>query len=325
MTADRWNSVQGPLGSTMVLIRTKSVDSSSLALLERLRAQVECPVHLALDRVSGAEPVPEGLEHVALTAAKLADMGLFITGDVLWRCGDYAFYAARRQFPDVEFFWIIEPDVRINIESAADFFYFFTRHADIDLLVTFLGPADGSYPWTETMRPFASSPHKCMYPLLRLSARAIDHLLKQRQILSERFIKEPMADGRLRGHELWPNDEVFTATQLYENGFKIADLNFTGIRFYDSQTFSFQFPVSETRFRAYPLDGKIYHPVLASSAFLNKVIGMFLHIRNNGGPADHIKALFDRTALYDDIELECGLAARDDFAAQVRAAMEACS
>jgi hypothetical protein len=248
-------------------------------------------------------------------------MGLFMTGDVLWRCGDYAFYAARRQFPYVEFFWIIEPDVRINIESAGDFFYFFTRHPDIDLLVSFLGPADGSYPWTETMRPFARNPHKCMYPLLRLSARAIDHLLEQRQILSNRFMKETMADGRLRGHELWPNDEVFTATQLYENGFKIADLNFTGIPFYDDRTFSFQFPVSETRFKSFPLDGKIYHPVLASDAFLNKVMRMFLHIRNNGGPASHIQALFDRIALYDDIQLECGRAAREEFAAQISAAI----
>ena len=260
-----------------------------------------------------------------MTPDVLQELGLYVTGDASWRCGDYAYYTARRAYPAADLFWMVEPDVRFNFDNVADFFRIYDQRPDVDLFATQLGPADATYAWTAMMAPFAERPQRCMFPVTRLSARAVDHLLLKRQALSRRFAAELGADGRPRSPDHWPNDEVFVATMLVEAGMACADLNSLGRSVYDHTTFSYQFPFSEQRFRLRGRDGMIYHPVLKSDAFLRKVRGMFEHIRNGGGPGLFIHDLFDRPELIEDIRLECGSDAADQFLSDVRAAATALS
>ena len=309
-------------GSTCILIRTHYSDPLIGEFAARLRHDTGWPVYLVLDETKGpADPAP-GEDRISLTYGLFEAMGLYSTPDIGWRCGDYALYAARKALPDVTYFWMIEPDVRIGLQDLGDFFGYFAAHPDYDLLATYYGAAGPEYQWTAMIAPFAAHPKKCMFPIVRFSARALDYLLLRRRLLSEAFWSGRYTDGRLRSLEIWPNDEVFTATMLHEGGFRAADLNATGREFYDSQSFSYAYPISLQRFNGMAADGRIYHPVLASGAFLRKIRSMFEHVRLNAGPASLMRGLFDRQDLYDDIRAECGDGDADSFAADVRAALD---
>jgi hypothetical protein len=213
---------------TVILIRTYYVDAEIVHLCKGLRASTGCGVSLVLDRFRHHPDAPAELDSIPMTRQVLEELGLYVTGDVSWRCGDYAYYIARRAYPAAEFFWMVEPDVRFNFDDAGDFFRLYDRRPDVDLFATQLGPADETYAWTAMMAPFAERPQRCMFPVTRLSARAVDHLLMKRQELSRRFAYELGADGRPRSQANWPNDEVFVATGLFEAGMSCADLNSLG-------------------------------------------------------------------------------------------------
>jgi hypothetical protein len=307
--------------STVILVRTHFVDDMVEGLAERLRRETGWPVCLMLDRVRGGDIDPGANEHIDLTTKLLENLGLFVTHDALWRCGDYALYAARQRYARTEFFWMIEPDVRVNLRDFGDFFHLFARHPEYDLLATHLGIADESYPWTAMMRPFAPRPSKCMFPIVRLSGRALDYLIECRREMGRRFMSEVQPDGTLRSQDAFPNDEVFTATELSKSDFLCGDINDTGIEFYNNATFNFAFPQPDRRLRELRPDGKIYHPVDKGSEYIRKVRGRFEHIRNNGGPAAFIRDLFERPELIDNIQMECGPEESARFAADVEEAI----
>src|ERR1700761_4536176 len=129
-----------------------------------------------------------------------------------WLCGDYALYRARAECPEAEHIWLIEYDVAINFARASDFF---ARFADdtADFLAFDYEPATPAWSWTRLMRPFGEPVMRCMFPVVRLSARALDHLLDQRRALAE------------VAPEVWPNDESFVATVLTRDGFVCRSLN----------------------------------------------------------------------------------------------------
>jgi hypothetical protein len=310
---------------TVILIRTYYVDPEIVDLCQRLKASTGCSVALVLDRFRHHPGAPADVDCIPMTREVLEEFGLYMTGDASWRCGDYAYYTARRAYPAAEFLWMVEPDVRFNFDDAGDFFRLYAQRPDVDLFATQLGPADDTYAWTAMMAPFAERPQRCMFPVTRLSARAVDHLLIKRQELSGRFVSEPGPDGGQHSPANWPNDEVFVATEVFQAGMVSADLNSLGRSVYDHSTFSYQFPFSEQRFRLRPRDNKIYHPVLQSDAFLRKVRGMFEHVRNSGGPGRFIHDLFDRPELIDDIRLELGALQAEAFLQEVRLAVRALS
>ncbi len=315
-------STDANVDKTLVLIRTHYIDDLVTGLIDKIQKETGFTVYLVLDETKGPLEKPANLKQVSLTQDLFASMRLYSTPDVGWRCGDYALYAARLAVPDAGYFWMIEPDVRISQEDLGRFFQHFGEHRSYDMLAPYYGDAGPEYKWTAMIAPFSAHPKKCMFPIVRFSARALDYLLLRRRILSQVFWNERYRDGRLRSLEIWPNDEVFTATMIQEGGFQAADLNSTGTQFYDEQTFSYAFPISLQRFASRPMDGRVYHPVLASDAFLRKTRSMLEHLRRNAGPASLIRGLFDRQELYDDITAECGAAEAQAFAADVRASLE---
>ena len=307
-------------GPTRILIRTHYVDDVVDALADQLRRDTGWPVCLVVDETKGKLPGMAGREYLGLTQEVFAGLQLYSTPDIGWRCGDYALYAARQAFPEASHFWMVEPDVRIGLGDVGPFFRHFEERPDYDLLATYYGRAGAEYMWTAMIAPFCAEPRKCMFPIVRFSAAALDYLLLQRRVLSSAFREERYWDGRLRSLEIWPNDEVFTASMLHQGGFVASDINGLGGSFYNDQTFSYAFPISLARFGSRPLDGQIYHPVLQGEAFLRKVRSMFEHVRLNRGPASLMRGLFARRDLYDDIRAECGGEESERFEADVQVA-----
>lgn len=295
-----------PADAPVILLRTHFVDEQIRAMAARLRRETGWRVTLVLDCTRNEAEVGESDDVIRLTRALFEELGVLPVADASWRCGDYAFYAARRHYPGAAFFWMIEPDLRLNFADWGAFFRGFDPARDADLLVTHLTPAEDHHAWKRTMAPFSQRTMTCMYPLLRVSARAVDIMHEARRALTQRFLNEALPDGTMRSHADWPNDEIFTATTLQERGLVCRDINSEGRQFYDALSFSFAHLISAKRLDRSPPDGKLHHPVEHGTEYMRKLRGRFEHIRNHGGPAQFIRDLFDRDELYEDVRLECG-------------------
>lgn len=314
---------EGDAASPVILLRTHFVDESIRAMADRLRRETGWRVTLVVDCTRGEPALRAEDMAIRLTRDLFDTLGVLPVADACWRCGDYAFYAARRQYPKAAFFWMIEPDLRLNFADWGTFLHAFDSAQDADLLVSHLEPAQDHHAWTRSMAPFSERPVTCMYPLLRVSGRAVDRMHDERQTLTRRFREDTLPDVTRRRPEDWPNDEIFTATVLTAAGFLCRDFNSDGRVFYDAASFSFAHLISAKRLDASPPDRKIHHPVEHGAEFLRKVRGRFEHIRNHGGPAQFIRDLFDRDELYEDIRVECGEAESERFKHDVREAIAA--
>lgn len=243
----------------MILFRTRDLTPLHRAFAEELAATGE-PFACVVDERTGpvdTSPWPK----VSLTVPACEALGLFCTGDVGWRCGDYGFYLARRQFPDERYFWMIEPDVRFGGGTAGDLFAKF-RTETADLIVADLRPADHTYFWEFTLIARGLRVHRCIFPLVRLSARAIDDLLPKRVTLSR---------SKHRQSE-WPNDEVFVATMLANNpGMVCRDLNDFGETLWDPGTLTFWEPLNGEALPMRQDRLTVYHPVLFGAEYRAKV------------------------------------------------------
>lgn len=312
------------LEAPMILLRTHFIDAQIRAMASRLRRETGWRVTLVLDctRSEPSEPdLADDGDVIRLTHAIFDELGVLPVADASWRCGDYSFYAARKRYPDVPFFWMIEPDLRLNFADWGIFFRAFDLAQDVDLLVTHLAPAEDHHAWKQTMAPYSRRPITCMYPLLRVSARAVDVMHKRRRALTQQFQDETLLHGGTHSHAKWPNDEIFTATTLDEAGLVCRDINGESQKFYDERSFSFAHLISAKRLDRSPPDEKIYHPVEHGTEFMRKLRGRFEHIRNHGGPAQYIRDLFDRDDLYEDVRLECGEAESEHFRSDVKVAI----
>ncbi len=212
-------------------------------------------VAVAVDETAGVVDVGEHRK-ISVTAAACRELGLHCPDDFAWRNGDYNLYLARKAFPAARYFWMVEPDVEHSFASFEQFVALFDRMPDIDLLTSHLLPADREWYWQRTIKDGPVSVHRCFFPLIRISSRAIDLCLKQRQ-----------KDRRsLYSRLFWPNDEALVATTVIRAGLKVADLNGAGAPVYTEDSFGYE-----------PLDGddgwfrrtpnQVYHPVLYGDAY----------------------------------------------------------
>ncbi len=247
-----------------VLIRTHYVDDQLLAFAGRLSEDGAFDVHVLADETRG--PLDFGsIPKLSLTLESLAALGLYTQApSLLWRCGDYGLYLARQALPQYDGFWMIEPDVRLKAARPSDILARFPGPEEVDLLAGRLRPADDDWDWGVTMDPAAGPVWRCLFAVIRLSARAIDLLYDVRR----RASAEHLAEGR--DPKLWPNDEAFVASTLAHSGLTLRDLNAFG-QVYDDAGFSFWFPLSERELEATGREGFIYHPVLSGQAYFLKL------------------------------------------------------
>jgi hypothetical protein len=244
----------------MILLRTQKLDPATYRFAEQLSScgygRVACVVDERFISVDTA-PWPK----VSLTTAACEALGLYCPGDVGWRCGDYGLYLARKQFPDETFFWMIEYDVRIGGDPAS-LFAMFDPMVKVDLLAPCLRPADRTWFWEYTIAARGITVHRCLFPIVRVSARAIDYLAAKRVALARHE----------RRRRAWPNDESFVATVLVNNPVMVCrDLNDFGRALYNSETFSFELPHDGDTIRMRDDTPTIYHPVLFGADYRAKI------------------------------------------------------
>jgi hypothetical protein len=257
--------------STRLLIRTAHIDAAVLTFARELQAASGHPAALIVD-ASGAPADATGAV-ASLSVPGAADGGcpvllqlsrqacaalqLHCPEDFAWKCGDYGYYLARRQFPGTERFWMFETDVRFYGGDAAEFFSFFDARQDIDFLAAHLRPAGHSWFWRRTARARDAAPFRCLFPVTRLSSRAIDAALQHR-----------VQHGRLRRRRLlWPNDEALVATTLLNGDFVCRDFNDFGREFYRQEIFYHGSPIDGDHFQPDCPQIQLAHPVLFGASY----------------------------------------------------------
>jgi hypothetical protein len=253
----------------MVLVRTHTFDTRVDQMLIRLAAESGHWVGCVVDETRGSVDCRRWPK-VAITAPACTALGLFCPPDFPWRCGDYGLYLARMAFPNVTHFWMIENDLELRFSHAGDFFSRYER-AEADFIAAYLGRRFPNWYWHHVVERRYVTVYGCLFPIVRLSVRALDHLLKERQ-----------SESRM-AHESteWPNDEAFVACELVSHGFRCRDLNSFGRRFCTRRTLSFRQPLLLSELEGQDPDNMLYHPVLSRDAFERKIARVRNQIRPN--------------------------------------------
>lgn len=235
----------------MILLRTMSFSAQTAAFARRLAAESGQKICFVIDERKGAVDTAE-FDKISLTRQACRRLGLYCPLDFGWRCGDYGFYLARQRYADEKSFWLIEYDVRLVGPDTGDFFRNFEGADDVDLIAGHFRVAERWWYWTHTMAARGESVWRCLFPVVRLSSKAIDFLHAQRKA----FARKPL---RLAN---WPNDESFVATMLSRAGAHCADLNDFGRVLYDDTTYTFHKPFDGEQVDDTAMPLRVYHPIL---------------------------------------------------------------
>jgi hypothetical protein len=235
----------------MLLFRTHQFDLNTRAYCLELSREAGLEVVCLADESHGPLDVGD-LPKISVSESALAALGLHRPKEVQWRCGDYGLYLAAQAYPEVEYFWLLEYDVRIrSLDRLANFFSGFAND-ETDLIAPLLGVRGADWWWRPAMASRGRPVYGCLFPLVRASAR-----------LAEAGLAERLRIGHSPIYRLfWPNDESFLATHAMRSGLSCRDLNAGGRDLYTAQTFSFHAPISGEVLEAMPPDGMIHHPVL---------------------------------------------------------------
>ncbi len=242
--------------TALILIRTHFVDDRIAEMARRLAAGGAYDVLLAIDETAG--PVEtRGLPKLSMTLDSCVRLGLAVAFDKpLWRCGDYAFYHALALGRAYRRYWLIEYDVAVNFADPLDFFRLFDERASEDYLAACLKVADKGWHWRERAARRFPVVYSALFPVVRLSAGAVERLLERR-----RFEAKNLRDADAH----WPNDESFVASAANDIGLTAADFNAYG-EFYSEATFA---PHLLRHLSELPEpDNMLYHAVRGGAAYL---------------------------------------------------------
>ena len=242
--------------SYVAAFRTHIWDEYTAKLAERFFAA--CPhavrkVVLA-DETRGPLDVPH--EKVSHTASSREALGLtaYSAENVLWYCGDYAFYLLVEALPGHDFYIMSENDVAVNVslepmmEAAA--------RRSIDIILHEVRPSTPDWAWYENGSAAFAEPWRCYMFFMIASARAARVLLDVRREQAAAFDAGELSE--------WPYCETFIPSALKA----IPGMMFEEVgAFADTSALSFRPRLSDRdpRTRA---PGSIAHPVYESSRFI---------------------------------------------------------
>ena len=169
---------------------------------------------------------------------------------LMWYCADYVFYAVKKYFPDYDYYWQLEYDVFCNGSSYKPFFERYNQQ--VDLITTGLNKVEDNSKWCWVEKTDwiydDTQLYSSFFPIVRLSASAIDFLYKRRIEMSEIF------SGICKSKQnRWLHCELFVPTELLNNNFTSAKLN-------EPLRLTPNYDLNEERIFENP-DYKIYHPV----------------------------------------------------------------
>ena len=194
------------------------------------------------------------LQSVDATTAWAVSSGLRAVPDWGWRCGDYFYYALRQAKPDFDYYWLIEPDV-VFIGETADFFRRFDGATE-DALGKGYRRYEEDIPFTRGLP--GVDHYKAIYPLTRMSGRAID-MLRARRIA--------YGQGQV-GNRFFSNDEIFTFSNVSaEPGYHAAALEQFAPDWFAGASFDTNPTVLLEALLADPPVNKVLHPVRSRYEF----------------------------------------------------------
>ena len=178
-------------------------------------------VSLIVDQTVSVHEWPDHVNLIALDINFLDSMNLYHGfGRVGWRCGDYFYYLALKEF-SFDYLWLIESDVFFDYDDLGQFFTPFDA-VEADFISHRVRRREPEWYWHRSMAELGySEVYGSLFPLTRISRPALTHLLTHRQRISERFISSS-AEGLL-----FPNDEAFTASILENGQFSMQSLSDT--------------------------------------------------------------------------------------------------
>ncbi len=236
---------------TLVILRAHKADADTFAAYDRYAGLRSADLVICCDERNGAVDMG-GRAQLSWDRDRLAALGLFAHPRCGWRCGDYAYYVTRAARPDYDLYWLVEPDVVINVDDL-DAAFDRLNSAEADFLAPRFALRDDRWEWARTMRYRYERVYGCIFPLTRLSARAIDHLHAARRASLVAESAETFA--------AWPNDEAFVSTELYNHGFACLELQSGLPGCYTRETLRTAIPHDRAALESRQPDGLIYHPV----------------------------------------------------------------
>ncbi|WP_298421995.1 hypothetical protein [Rhodoblastus sp.] len=246
---------------TAIIIRTHFFDAAVEDLASRLTSETTLDVLIVVDETKGFVSIPPTFNKLAFNNDDLTRLELATPQRVGWLCGDYFFYVAREHLTSHHYFWIIEPDVIINADHLSTFFQHFNAISD-DLLAISLAPRFKHWSWHDAMSEYVPKVYGCLFPILRLSANAVDYLYRKRKLMSHDYLTTN------KDIEKIPNDEAVVASYLVNNNFfKCRDINDVVKAYIGWKTFSGVMPISRTFLNLNKRDDFIYHSVRSGEEF----------------------------------------------------------
>lgn len=245
-------------GNTAALIRCRSIGPREKALFDYLAAYFgDDAVWFVMDGTK-QQASPEQADHgatVVMSRELIQSLGIPLTHDAAWRFGDYCYYAARHALKDrFDYYWLIEDDVLINFDKPSDFFDIFTGNS-ADFLAPTFGPRGAEWYWSRSVGAYLGERvYGCLFPITRLSGKAVDHLALQRAAMCAL-----PGDLDARGY---PNDEAFVSTTLARDGFICQNLNaIAPENCFSSDVFHSEFPVMPEEAYLSQRKNVVLHPV----------------------------------------------------------------
>ena len=171
--------------------------------------------------------------------------------NLMWYCSDYPFYIIRNVFPNYDFYWSFEYDVFCNGKSYRIFFDKYNDNSDFIVSHYRNLRNDPDWYWKINTDWVYNQTEKfaCFFPVVRLSAKAIDFLYNKR-IEQESFYKTFENKEAI----FWPFCEIFVPTELTNNGFSVKNIDSEKLRFAPVYNLNIE------RIFENP-DYKLYHPV----------------------------------------------------------------
>lgn len=227
-------------------------------------------IFFIVDELKEPKLLPENLNKVSLSTDFLEKNKLYSQGRVAWACGDYFYYVFRQQV-EAEHYWLIEPDVLLNLDSSADFFGFFVENT-VDALVMNFGKAPEKWTWYQSAKNLLDPPYRCFFPLTRLSKSAVDVMYKKRQAISADYLAEKYTGQ-------FPNDEALLANALMEQGIEPINLSSYFPEYFDD------FSIVPSKNRKLSMEfchNQIIHPVKTLDFYKNQLSTNIYNFFNKG-------------------------------------------
>lgn len=179
-------------------------------------------------------------------------------GSVMWYCSDYPLYIVRKYFPDYDYYWSFENDVFCNGNSYKKFFKNHCKD-NSDLIISHYRSTDNEdWFWkykTEWCGYNINEIYGCLFPVVRISAKAIDFLYQKRLNHANRF-KSLLENNEtnFEDNNRWIFCEAFVATELTNNNFKCKLLDEPYLRYLPVYNLNVERIFEKPDFR-------LYHPV----------------------------------------------------------------